>query len=183
MLCRAAAPSLRSSLRKTLDKVQQKRHNLETLESRGDASRYESPRESIVSHCNQLRSAVDELESRLLNDIGFYMREAVGVANGIRNEIDALENFEHQCESYESYGAVDLCVLMSAVKTYESSLHLPTTRMTRKNRNRSVEGRLVEDDDLGLDLVLAPKLLENIRDSGHVYIPRPSTSYEVSCEL
>jgi hypothetical protein len=171
MLCRAAASSLRTTLRETLDKIGQKRHILETLQSRSDASRYESPRESIVSHCNKLRSAVDELESRLLNDVDFYEREAVGVANGIRTEIDALENFKHQFMSYESYSAVDLCVLMSTVKMYESSLHLP-----RKNRTKH---QLVEKENEGLDLVLAPKLLENIRDSGHVYIPRPSTSYEV----
>jgi hypothetical protein len=178
MLCRAAAPSVRSSLRETLDKVQEKRHNLELLGSRGDVARYQSPRESIANHCNELRSAVNELESRLLSDVDFYMREAVGVADGIRGEIDALENFQQQCESYESYGAVDLCVLMSTVKIYESSLHLPKKKKTNGTLKDKTKD---QDDSLGLDLSLGPKLLKNIRDSGHVYIARPVTTYEVRC--
>jgi hypothetical protein len=189
-LCYSAAPSLRSHLRDILDRVRSQRESLNSrlgvLESRGDERSYTGPREAIARHCSELRSAVDELESRLLRDVNFFMRDSVGVAS-LRDELTDLDDFENRCGSYESSNAVDLCVLMSSLAPYESNLRLsPAGRESGETKEIDLErGEAItasDEDNLGLKLEMTPKLLEVIRDSGTVHIMRRSSAYEVRHE-
>jgi hypothetical protein len=190
-LCYSAAPSLRSNLRDLLDRVRIKRESVNSrlgvLESRGDERSYTGPREAIARHCSELRSAVDELESRLLRDVNFVMRDSVGVAS-LRDELTDLDDFENRCGSYESSNAVELCVLMSSLAPYESNLRLsPNSSLAGRERGETKEIDLergeaitaIDEDNLGLKLEMTPKLLEVIRDSGTVHITRRSSAYEV----
>ena len=137
---------------------------------------------------------MDELESRLLRDVNFFMRDTVGVAR-LRDELTDLDDFEGRCGSFEGYSAVELCVLMSSLTLYESTLRLPSnaTRSSsgaeegetkeidlERGATRDIASLPYVGDKLGLKLNIAPKLLESIRDSGNVQIARKSLAYEVS---
>jgi hypothetical protein len=190
-LCYSVAPLLRSHLKDTLDRVRNKRDSvvmrLGVLESRGDQGSYIGPREAIARHCSELRAAVDELESRLLRNVNLFAGDAVGVASSLRDELTDLDDFEDRCGSYESYSAVELCVLMSTLARYESNLRLSvkeTSQVGRKSGNSTKEidlerGDVVSEEKLRLKLGLTPKILEGIRDSGTVHITRQPSAYEV----
>jgi hypothetical protein len=186
-LCYSVAPLLRSHLKDTLDRVRNKRDSvvmrLGVLESRGDQGSYIGPREAIARHCSELRAAVDELESRLLRDVNFFMRDAVGVAS-LRDELTDLDDFEDRCGSYESYNAVELCVLMSTLARYESNLQLSFKASGKSTKEIDLERGEVSicasvEEKLGLKLQMSPKILEGIRDSGTVHITRQPSAYDV----
>ena len=207
-LCSSVAPSLRSNLRDTLDRVRSKRESASTrlgaLESRGDEQSYIGPREAIARHCSELRSAVDELETRLLRDVNFFMRDSVGVAS-LRDELTDLDDFEGRCVSFERYNAVDLCVLVSSLALYESNLRLSmkdssgsgfaSGTVKESKRGETMEEVDLErggeatniisasvEDKLDLKLEMTPKLLESICHSGAVHITRQPSAYEVRLE-